>query len=176
MICVQREDFDIAEQYRALREEGVNAGGIATFTGLVREFYQSEVYKSEQVSEAGEIRQTGEPRVESLTLEHYPGMTESALKDIVAQACARWDVLAYRVIHRVGELHAGDQIVYVGVASTHRGDAFAAAEFIMDYLKTSAPFWKKQNTTAGSEWIESRAADHVARDRWNSVGTSDVKQ
>ncbi|MGB4247736.1 MAG: molybdenum cofactor biosynthesis protein MoaE, partial [Pseudohongiellaceae bacterium] len=99
-------------------------------------------------------------------LEHYPGMTEKALTDIVNQAKARWDVLAYRVIHRVGELHAGDQIVYVGVASTHRGDAFAAAEFIMDYLKTSAPFWKKQKTTDGAQWIESRAADEEAMSRW----------
>ncbi len=164
MISVQRDDFDIAEQYRALREEGSNAGGIATFTGLVREFYDPETVKNT------------EPRVESLTLEHYPGMTEKVLADIVAKARARWDVLACRVIHRIGELHASDQIVYVGVASTHRGDAFAAAEFIMDYLKTSAPFWKKQNTSAGSEWIESRTADHVARERWNDEQGLDVQQ
>jgi len=151
VISVQKDDFDIAELYRGLLNEGKNAGAIATFTGLVREFHEPAV---------------GEPRVESLYLEHYPGMTEKALTDIVNQAKARWDVLAYRVIHRVGELHAGDQIVYVGVASTHRGDAFAAAEFIMDYLKTSAPFWKKQKTTDGAQWIESRAADEEAMSRW----------
>lgn len=186
MISVQREDFDIAEQYRALREEGGNAGGIAMFTGLVREFYGSgdgdgkaslagqllqgidHVQGADHVSGADHARRNGEPRVESLTLEHYPGMTEKALAEIVATARNRWDVLACRVIHRVGEMQAGDQIVYVGVASTHRGDAFAAAEFIMDYLKTNAPFWKKQSTAAGSEWIESCAADHVARERWNN--------
>lgn len=153
MISVQKGDFDIAELYRDLLMEGQNAGAIATFTGLVREFYEPAA---------------GEPRVESLYLEHYPGMTEKALTDIVNQARARWDVLACRVVHRVGELRAGDQIVYVGVASTHRGDAFAAAEFIMDYLKTSAPFWKKQNTANGAQWIESRAADEAAKARWES--------
>jgi molybdopterin synthase catalytic subunit len=105
--------------------------------------------------------------VQALVLEHYPGMTEKALSEIVQQARSRWDVLAWRVIHRVGELHAGDQIVYVGIASTHRGDAFAAAEFIMDYLKTRAPFWKKQRTEAESQWIESRSADEQARARWD---------
>lgn len=151
MISVQTDDFDIGKEYRALQAESRNAGAIATFTGLVREFHEPAA---------------GEPRVESLYLEHYPGMTEKALTDIVNQARTRWDVLACRVIHRVGELRAGDQIVYVGVASTHRGDAFAAAEFIMDYLKTSAPFWKKQNTARGAQWIESRAADADARARW----------
>ncbi len=152
MILVQTQDFDIAEQYRCLREEADNAGAIATFTGLVREFY--------------EHNSGGEPRVEALFLEHYPGMTEKALADIEAQARARWDVQACRVIHRVGELRGGDQIVYVGVASTHRADAFAAAEFIMDYLKSCAPFWKRQSTTAGAQWIESREEDEVAVQRW----------
>lgn len=154
MISVQTQDFDIGEQHRILLAEAKNAGGVATFTGLVREFYEPDVGRTA-------------PRVESLYLEHYPGMTEKALADIVSQARTRWDVLACRVIHRVGELRAGDQIVYVGVASTHRGDAFAAAEFIMDYLKTSAPFWKKQNTGQGAQWIESRASDEDARKRWD---------
>ncbi|MEK7260311.1 MAG: molybdopterin synthase catalytic subunit MoaE [Pseudomonadota bacterium] len=157
MIQVQTQDFDIAEQYRCLREEADNAGAIATFTGLVREFY--------------EHNSGNEPRVEALFLEHYPGMTEKALADIEAQARARWDIQACRVIHRVGELHGGDQIVYVGVASTHRGDAFAAAEFIMDYLKSRAPFWKRQSTSVGAQWIESRAADEEALRRW-TVGDS----
>ena len=152
MILVQTQDFDIAEQYCGLREEAANAGAIVTFTGLVRDFYENTT--------------PVEPRVESLFLEHYPGMTEKALADIETQARARWDVQACRMIHRVGELRGGDQIVYVGVASTHRGDAFAAAEFIMDYLKTRAPFWKRQSTSAGAQWIESRAADEAARERW----------
>lgn len=150
---MQTGDFDVADLYQQLRTEARNAGAIASFAGLVREFYEAD--------HAGT-----EPAVRSLVLEHYPGMTEKALAEIVEQARARWDVLAWRVVHRVGALHAGDQIVYVGIASTHRGDAFAAAEFIMDYLKTRAPFWKKQQTDAGAQWIESRSADEEARARW----------
>jgi len=156
MLSVQSNDFDAADLYQQLRAEAANAGAIVTFSGLVREFYEA--------TQAGT-----EPAVQALVLEHYPGMTEKALADIVEQARSRWDVLAWRVIHRVGELHAGDQIVYVGIASTHRGDAFAAAEFIMDYLKTRAPFWKKQRTAADSQWIESRSADEEARARWESL-------
>lgn len=155
MLYVQSSDFDVADLYRQLRSESDNAGAIVTFVGLVREFYESALAGSE-------------PAVQSLVLEHYPGMTEKALAEIVEQARSRWDVLAWRVTHRVGELHAGDQIVYVGIASTHRGDAFAAAEFIMDYLKTRAPFWKKQRTEVDSRWIESRSADEQARARWET--------
>ena len=154
MLSVQNSDFDAAELYRQVRTEATNAGAIVTFSGLVREFYES--------ASPGK-----EPAVQALVLEHYPGMTEKALLEIVQQARSRWDVLAWRVIHRVGELHAGDQIVYVGIASTHRGDAFAAAEFIMDYLKTRAPFWKKQRTAAETQWIESRSVDEQARARWD---------
>jgi molybdopterin synthase catalytic subunit len=154
MLSVQNSDFDAAELYRQLRTEATNAGAIVTFSGLVREFYES--------ASPGK-----EPAVQALVLEHYPGMTEKALLEIVQQARSRWDVLAWRVIHRVGELHAGDQIVYVGIASTHRGDAFAAAEFIMDYLKTRAPFWKKQRTEVETQWIESRSVDEQARARWD---------
>lgn len=153
MLRVQEADFDVAALYAQLRSTAVNAGAIVTFTGLVREFYES--------TEAGR-----EPAVQRLVLEHYPGMTQKALMAIVDEARGRWDVLAWQVIHRVGPLEAGDQIVYVGIASTHRGDAFAAAEFIMDYLKTRAPFWKKQHTADGAHWIESRIADEAARARW----------
>src|SRR5690606_6940288 len=132
----------VADLYAALRDQANNAGAIVTFSGLVREFYEG--------SGSG-------PRVHTLYLEHYPGMTEKALQDIVDEACKRWEVLACQVIHRVGELQAGEQIVDVGVAGTHRGEAFAAAEFIMDYLKTRAPFWKRQQTDEGSGWIESRS-------------------
>lgn len=156
MISVTSEDFDIATLYARLRQESNNAGAIATFTGLVREFYEPPV-------------DSDEPKVLSLTLEHYPGMTEKALENIVAQARQRWDVLACEVVHRVGELRAGDQIVYVGVASTHRGDAFAAAQFIMDFLKSRAPFWKKQNTTAGEHWVQARAIDEESVQRWDNA-------
>lgn len=156
MIRVQESDFDIAQLYQELRDEADNAGAIATFTGLVREFYEA--------SDKGE-----KPSVQSLFLEHYPGMTENALADIVTEAQQRWDILACRVVHRVGELRANEQIVYVGVASTHRSDAFAAAEFIMDYLKTRAPFWKKQAAGDQSQWIESRESDELARKRWEAT-------
>lgn len=153
MLSVQEADFDVAALYAQLRSAAGNAGAIVSFTGLVREFYDS--------TEAGR-----EPAVQRLVLEHYPGMTEKALLAILDEARLRWDVLAWQVIHRVGPLNAGDQIVHVGIASTHRGDAFAAAEFIMDYLKTRAPFWKKQHTAEGAEWIESRSSDEAARARW----------
>jgi molybdopterin synthase catalytic subunit len=104
--------------------------------------------------------------VRGMTLEHYPGMTEKALEDICAQANARWDLLDIVVIHRVGRLVPGDRIVLVGVASGHRGEAFAACEFIMDYLKTRAPFWKKEDTPAGARWVEARESDDQAAERW----------
>jgi molybdopterin synthase catalytic subunit len=152
MIAVQEDDFDIAEQYRLLRSEADNAGAIVTFTGLVREFYGEALANESPVS--------------SLTLEHYPGMTERALGDIEQQARERWPLQACRVIHRVGALHSGDQIVFVGTASAHRAAAFEAADFIMDYLKTRAPFWKKQQRGEHSEWVESRDADYRAARRW----------
>ncbi len=101
-----------------------------------------------------------------MTLEHYPGMTEKALDAIVVEARGRWDVFGVRVIHRVGRLLPGDRIVFVAVASAHRGDAFAACEFIMDYLKTRAPFWKKEETPAGGHWVDARESDDQAADRW----------
>jgi len=101
-----------------------------------------------------------------MTLEHYPGMTEKAIAAIVEEAKSRWEVLDCTVIHRVGELRPGDQIVLVAVASGHRGDAFAACEFIMDYLKTRAPFWKKEQTPEGARWVEARAGDERAAERW----------
>jgi molybdopterin synthase catalytic subunit len=161
-ISVQHYDFDAGREYDALRIRAENVGGICTFTGLVREFYMDDA--------PGGLpdRDSDQDQVLSLYLEHYPGMTEKALRQITLDAAERWRVQACSVIHRIGELHPGDQIVFVGVASAHRGDAFAAAEFIMDYLKTRAPFWKKQRTGAGARWIESRESDHDAAARWDS--------
>lgn len=152
MISVQHEDFDIGEQYRLLRSDSDNAGAIVTFAGLVREFH----------GEAASV----EAPVSSLTLEHYPGMTEKALWRIEEQARERWPLQACRIIHRVGALRSGDQIVFVGTASAHRAAAFEAADFIMDYLKTRAPFWKKQQRGDHSEWVESRDTDYQAARRW----------
>ncbi len=157
MIKVQHEDFDIGRLQQDLTERADNPGAVVCFTGLVREFYDSP--------DPGSKTQQQDPVV-ALELEHYPGMTEKALQSIVEQASARWSVQACTVIHRTGRLHAGDQIVYVGVASAHRGDAFSAATFIMDYLKTSAPFWKKQHRQSGAEWVSHRESDELARARW----------
>ena len=144
---VQAEPFDVGQELARLTAGNTGIGGVASFTGLVREF-------------------AGGRRLTSMTLEHYPGMTEKALQEIVDQACERWEVIACQVIHRVGELQAGEQIVYVGVAGTHRGEAFAAAEFIMDYLKTQAPFWKKEQTPQGARWVDARVSDDQALARW----------
>ena len=152
MISVQTEDFNIAQEYLELRERAGDAGAIVTFTGLVREIYDH-----------GNL---GAEKTQSLTLEHYPGMTEKALQSIVDAANEKWALLSTRVIHRVGSLEPSDQIVFVGTASAHRQNAFDATRFIMDYLKSEAPFWKKQSTEKGEEWIESRQSDTDALETW----------
>lgn len=146
-ICVQAEDFSLAQEYQALAE-GNQAGAVVTFVGKVRDMNLGE-------------------SVSTLTLEHYPGMTEKSLLFIVEQAKSRWPVLAATVIHRVGQLTAGDQIVFVGVSSAHRGAAFQACEFIMDYLKTEAPFWKKEVREGETSWVDARETDQQARQRWH---------
>lgn len=149
-VRVQSADFDVAREIAELRRGDPRVGAVAVFIGTVRD-----------VNDAAMIR--------TLTLEHYPGMTEKALAGIVAEAKARWDLIDALVIHRVGELAPADQIVMVGVTSAHRGEAFAACEFIMDYLKTRAPFWKKEATPAGERWVDARASDDDAAARWSAV-------
>jgi molybdopterin synthase catalytic subunit len=146
-VRVQAEDFDVAREIAQLRAGDARIGAVAAFIGVVRD-----------LNDAAEIR--------TLTLEHYPGMTEKALAGIVAEAKQRWDVCDALVIHRVGELKPTDQIVLVAVSSAHRGEAFAACQFIMDYLKTRAPFWKKEKTPTGEHWVEARASDDDAAARW----------
>lgn len=148
MISVQTQDFSLADEYQLL-SEGTSAGAVVTFAGKVRDFNQGD-------------------EVQGLSLEHYPGMTEKALTEIVEQAKQRWSLLQVRVIHRVGDLELGDQIVFVGVSSAHRGDAFDACEFIMDYLKTKAPFWKKERVQNSTRWVESRDSDSQAAERWQN--------
>lgn len=148
MIRVQQQDFDPAEEYRALRDSGSGTGAIATFTGLVRD--------------SGDLK-----GVTGLFLEHYPGMTEQVIEGLVREASARWNVREARVIHRVGHLALAEQIVFVGICSAHRGDAFAACEFIMDALKTSAPFWKKEITRDSEHWVEQKAADLDRTQSWD---------
>ena len=146
-VRVQSEDFDVGRELDALTRGRKDVGGLASFVGLVRD------------------ANDGHP-IHGMTLEHYPGMTETALADICTEAQARWNVLDIVVIHRVGSLKPGDRIVLVGVASAHRGDAFEACEFIMDYLKTRAPFWKREDTPQGARWVEARASDDAAANRW----------
>jgi len=125
------------------------------------------------VSFIGQVRDINDgSNVSALTLEHYPGMTEKALENIVAQAKQRWDIFDALVIHRVGSLQPTDQIVLVVVSGAHRGEAFSACEFIMDYLKTEAPFWKKENTSAGERWVDAKSSDDAARERWTIKSSS----
>jgi len=146
-VRIQIEDFDVSAEIAALRGDNPAIGAVAGFIGLVRD------------ANAGE-------RVSEITLEHYPGLTETALQDIVYEAKARWDIVDVLVIHRIGALRPTDQIVLVAVAGAHRGAAFAACEFVMDYLKTRAPFWKKERTPAGGRWVDARSSDDAAAERW----------
>ena len=146
-VSVQQEDFDIGAEITALTRGRHQVGALATFTGLVRDINDGS-------------------GVHAMTLEHYPGMTENALEEIVEQARGRWEVDGVRVIHRFGRLMPGDQIVFVAVTSAHRGEAFAACEFIMDFLKTRAPFWKREETPEGARWVDAREADDSAAERW----------
>jgi len=146
-ISVQESDFDVGAELAALRQGNPGIGAIASFVGLVRDSNDGS-------------------SVATMTLEHYPGMTEKALAKIIAEAQSRWEIIGVRVIHRVGRLEPGDQIVFVAVSSAHRGEAFAACEFIMDWLKTSAPFWKKEETPDGGRWVDARSADDKAAARW----------
>ncbi len=146
-VRVQAADFDAGAEIEAITRGRVDVGAVASFVGLVRDANDGT-------------------RVSSMTLEHYPGMTVKALEDICRQAASRWKLLDVRVVHRVGPLKPGDRIVLVVVSSGHRGDAFAGCEFIMDYLKTRAPFWKREETPQGSRWVEARESDDEAADRW----------
>jgi molybdopterin synthase catalytic subunit len=147
MIRVQREDFDVGVELERLTGGNHRIGGVASFIGLVRDMGCGD-------------------RVSSLTLEHYPGMTERKLAEIEAEALSRWPLDAALVIHRYGRLKPGDRIVLVVTASPHREAALAACHFLIDWLKTKAPFWKSEETPAGERWVESRAEDDAARERW----------
>jgi molybdopterin synthase catalytic subunit len=148
-VRVQTEDFDVSREIAILREGNPRIGAIASFIGVVRDLNDGD-------------------SVAEMTLEHYPGMTEKSVESIIAEARGRWDMMDALVIHRVGTLKPLDQIVLVVVTSAHRGDAIAACEFIMDYLKTRAPFWKKEQTGNGERWVDARAADDAAAQRWQS--------
>lgn len=146
-IRIQAVDFDLSAEIAALRKGDPRIGAVVTFLGTVRDMNDGS-------------------QVKGMTLEHYPGMTEKALQEILDQANNRWDIYQTLVIHRVGQLQPEDQIVLVAVTSAHRGEAFSACEFIMDYLKTAAPFWKKEDTPEGGKWVDARVTDETAMARW----------
>ena len=144
---MQTEDFDHCIEYKALRENADSDGAIVTFTGLVRDF---NIDRS----------------VSNIVVEHYPGMTEKSLMNICSDARKQWELGQVRIIHRVGTIEASQQIVFVGVTSKHRKDSFEAAHYIMDALKTKAPFWKQEATSKGMEWVASKASDEAAYKKW----------
>jgi len=146
-IHIQIEDFDVADEIAALSEDGPETGAVASFVGMVR----------------------GGDDLTALTLEHYPGMTEREIAKIVAEAAARWQLCGVTVIHRVGRLEVGGRIVLVAVAAAHRGSAFEACAFVMDYLKTRAPFWKREERDGKAQWVESRTSDDAAAERWRKT-------
>ena len=148
-VRIQTQDFDSGAEIAALRRDNPKIGAVASFIGVCRDANDGTA-------------------VTKMTLEHYSGMTEKALENIIADAKRRWNVMDVLVIHRVGELRPTDQIVLVIVTGAHRGEAFSACEFIMDYLKTRAPFWKKEETPQGARWVEARTSDDEAAERWNS--------
>ncbi|MEX8492588.1 molybdenum cofactor biosynthesis protein MoaE [Sphaerotilus sp.] len=153
-VSIQTEDFDLSAEVAALRAGDAGVGAIATFVGTVRD------------------RHAGQPdsaSISAMELEHYPGMTERSIEAMIDDAFRRFDLRGVRVIHRVGPLQIADQIVLVAVTSMHRGEAFQACEFLMDYLKSEAPFWKKETTPEGARWVDARASDGAALTRWGIV-------
>jgi molybdopterin synthase catalytic subunit len=148
-VSIQTEDFNLADEIAALRRQDKRVGAVCSFVGTVRE-----------------VNATAGSPVLSMELEHYPGMTEKAIEAMIDEAQRRFDIYAARVIHRVGVLQPLDQIVMVAVTSAHRGESFRACEFLMDYLKTQAPFWKKEQTAQGAQWVDARASDDAALAKW----------
>ena len=149
-VSVQSQDFDLADEIAALRAHDTRVGAVCSFIGTVRD-------------------RSGGAAVSSMELEHYPGMTEKAIEAMIDEAQRRFDIYGARVVHRVGLLQPADQIVMVAVTSAHRGESFQACEFLMDYLKTQAPFWKKEQTPEGARWVDARVADDAALQRWGIV-------
>jgi molybdopterin synthase catalytic subunit len=165
-VSIQAADFDAGRELANLAGANRGIGAVASFVGYVRADHGDNASDNDNESS----------KVTSMTLEHYPGMTERALQEIVDQARLRWTLDGVRVIHRVGCLLPGEQIVLVAVAARHRGDAFAACEFIMDFLKTRAPFWKKEATPQGANWVDARDSDDAAAARWGEASAPAQRQ
>jgi molybdopterin synthase catalytic subunit len=157
-VRIQTEDFNLADEILALRASDARVGAVCSFIGTVRD--RNVVLEEVQPDQS---------QVLSMELEHYPGMTEKSIEAMIDDAHRRFDIVGARVIHRVGLLHPRDQIVMVAVTSAHRGESFQACEFLMDYLKTQAPFWKKEATPEGARWVDARVSDDAALARWGIV-------
>jgi molybdopterin synthase catalytic subunit len=155
-VRIQTSDFDVSHEVADLRSADARVGAVCTFVGTVRD--RNAVFREVPSASIGEIQ--------ALELEHYPGMTERAIEAMIDAAMQRFDILAARVVHRVGPMLPTDQIVLVAVTSAHRGESFKACEFLMDYLKTEAPFWKKETTSSGASWVDARVSDDAALARW----------
>lgn len=159
-VRIQTEDFDLGVEVSALRSQNAGVGAVCSFIGTVRDRHATTLASAATAS------------VLSMELEHYPGMTEKAIEAMIDQAMQRFELQGARVIHRVGVLQPMDQIVLVAVSSAHRGQSFQACEFLIDYLKTQAPFWKKEQTSEGGRWVDARETDDVALARWGIVATN----
>lgn len=155
-VAIQTEDFDVSQELQSLRLNDVRVGAVCSFVGTVRDNRALTGQANDEV--------------QAMTLEHYPGMTEKSIEAMIDEAHRRFDFYAARVVHRVGRLLPTDQIVLVAVASAHRGESFKACEFLMDYLKTQAPFWKKEQTPQGAQWVDARVSDDAALARWGIAG------
>ena len=162
-VTVQTADFDVAAEIAALRAGDHRVGAVCSFIGTVRDRNVAPTLASPNAAD---------PTIQSMELEHYPGMTEKAIEDMIDAAHQRFDIFGARVIHRVGLLHPADQIVLVAVTSAHRGESFQACEFLMDYLKTQAPFWKKEATADGARWVDARVSDDAALARWGIAASN----
>ena len=156
LVTVQQEDFDVSQELSALRAQDFRVGAVCSFVGTVRD--------------TRALTGQAQDEVQVMELEHYPGMTEKSIEAMIEQAHQRFDFYAARVVHRVGRLLPADQIVLVAVSSAHRGESFKACEFLMDYLKTQAPFWKKEQTPQGAQWVDARVSDDAALARWGIEG------
>ena len=156
LVTVQQEDFDVSQELSALRAQDLRVGAVCSFVGTVRD--------------TRALTGQAQDEVQVMELEHYPGMTEKSIEAMIEQAHQRFDFYAARVVHRVGRLQPADQIVLVAVTSAHRGESFKACEFLMDYLKTQAPFWKKEQTPQGAQWVDARVSDDSALARWGIEG------
>lgn len=172
-VLIQTEDFDLGQVVHTLRAEDARVGAVCTFVGTVRDRNMAPTLDAartalppERALSPRDCPSAKEPTVLTMELEHYPGMTEKAIEDMIDDAHRRFDIFAARVIHRIGLLQPTDQIVLVAVTSAHRGESFKACEFLMDYLKTQAPFWKKERTAAGAHWVDARVSDDEALARW----------